>query len=71
METRYLIWSYEHNAYWRRNSCGYTVNKDEAGRYCYAEAKEIVTMANAFGGTIKEAMLADLDEDNNLTEEGL
>jgi hypothetical protein len=34
----YLLWSINHNAYWRPNSAGYTHNVDEAGRYSEAEA---------------------------------
>jgi hypothetical protein len=38
----YLIWSYEHNAWWKPNQRGYTKNIAEAGRYTLAEAGEIV-----------------------------
>lgn len=33
-----LIWSGEHGAYWRPNSCGYTTLPAEAGRWTLAEA---------------------------------
>ena len=39
---KYLIWSFEHNAWWRPNECGYTENIDEAGRYEPEDAKRIV-----------------------------
>lgn len=40
------IWSYEHDAYWRANSMGYTRHKDEAGLYDRDEAERIVKEAN-------------------------
>lgn len=39
----YLIWSFEHNAWWRENRCGYTEQIDEAGRYDKFATGEIVT----------------------------
>ena len=33
-----LIWSGEHNAYWRPRSSGYTANRSEAGIYSFEEA---------------------------------
>jgi hypothetical protein len=38
METKYLIYSREHNAWWRPNSRGYTSRESDAGRYGYDEA---------------------------------
>jgi hypothetical protein len=38
MSDRYLIWSNEHGAWWRPNSCGYTMEISEAGRYSQTEA---------------------------------
>jgi hypothetical protein len=37
-----LIWSNEHNAYWRPDSCGYTVRMKSVGIYSRAEAESIV-----------------------------
>lgn len=42
----YLIWSNEHNSWWRENSLGYTGNINEAGRYSYFEALDICNQAN-------------------------
>lgn len=39
----YLIWSYDHNAWWRPNECGYTERIEEAGRYTASTAGRIVT----------------------------
>jgi hypothetical protein len=38
----YLIWSDEHEAWWRPNCRGYTTKVSEAGGYTFAEAAEIV-----------------------------
>lgn len=42
----YIIYSFEHNAYWKRNSFGYSRHLNQAGVYGYKEAKEICTNAN-------------------------
>lgn len=39
----YLIWSFEHNAWWAPARQGYTEIIEQAGRYTAAEAGEIVT----------------------------
>ena len=41
----YLIWSNEHQAWWRPNSRGYTIHVDAAGRYEREEAIKIATGA--------------------------
>lgn len=41
-----LIWSMEHNAWWRANSQGYTNNLAAAGLYEWDEAQEIVKASN-------------------------
>lgn len=43
----YLVWSYEHDAWWGQSRFGYTRNITLAGRYSKAEADEIV--ADAMG----------------------
>jgi hypothetical protein len=47
-EPLFLIWSIEHNAWWRPERCGYTLRAAEAGRYPVSEANLIVTLANRF-----------------------
>lgn len=37
----YLIWSNEHNAWWRPNSRGYAVDSTAAGIYSFNEARGI------------------------------
>jgi hypothetical protein len=42
----YVIWSFEHEAWWAPDRCGYTEFLDQAGRYGDAEAHQIVRDAN-------------------------
>jgi hypothetical protein len=42
----YVIWSYEHDAWWRPHQWGYTPNLAEAGHYNANHAERIVTHAN-------------------------
>lgn len=44
----WLIWSIEHNAWWRPNRMGYTPDRSSAGRYSDADAREIVRIANKY-----------------------
>jgi len=44
----YYIWSFEHNAWWRRYNCGYTTDLKQAGKYAYHNAKQICDNANAY-----------------------
>jgi len=44
-QPEYLIWSNEHNAYWRPNSAGYAKKVGEAGYYSFAEADSICIQA--------------------------
>ena len=57
MRPEWYIWSYEHNAWWKPNSRGYTHDLREAGRYGWSAATEILHHAN-FGDTINEAVVA-------------
>ncbi len=51
-----LIWSFEHNQWWRANSRGYTSDRSEAGKYARSTAEEIVLAAN-YGGTLNEEIV--------------
>jgi hypothetical protein len=42
---RWIIWSYEHLAWWAPNRWGYVANPGAAGRYNLTDAAEIVTNA--------------------------
>lgn len=44
--TLWVIWSMEHEAWWKAGHAGYTLVKAEAGIYGYKEALEIVANAN-------------------------
>ncbi len=46
LEKVVLIWSFEHNAWWRPGSHGFTTNIEEAGFYSRITAEEIVLDAN-------------------------
>lgn len=57
---RWLIWSIEHNAWWRPDRCGYHGNRQMAGRYGFEEALEIVAQGNiGTGNRPNEAMIED------------
>jgi len=45
---KYLIWSNEHEGWWRPNHHGYTVYKEIAGVYEEKEAFDIVEKANKY-----------------------
>jgi len=54
-EQPWVIWSFEHNAWWGPDRCGYVSDLADAGRYSHAEVDEIVGAANRFGkGVINE-----------------
>lgn len=48
---KWIIWSNEHRAYWRPDSCGYTRRIDDAGRYSYEEARSICFPPHFRGGS--------------------
>ena len=45
-EQMFLIWSNEHNAWWRGQRNGYTKARSDAGRYTLLEACKILEAAN-------------------------
>lgn len=60
IKTFWLIWSFEHQGWWKPKKFGYTTNILEAGRYSYQEAKNIVEKANYGCYNIpEEAMVPD------------
>jgi hypothetical protein len=42
----YVLWSFEHDAWWAPDCRGYTLALDEAGRYTGEEAADILADAN-------------------------
>ena len=55
MPDRFVIWSFEHDAWWRPGGYGYTPELAEAGRYTWADAQFIVRQANII--TMNEAAI--------------
>ena len=54
----WLIYSREHNAYWRPNSAGYTIEVDEAGRYTRPHAEVLSSTRDPqFDGTPSEIIV--------------
>ncbi len=45
-ETKWIIWSIEHGAWWAPDRRGYVKDKSRAGKYFYKDALEIVKGAN-------------------------
>lgn len=56
-EQKYRIWSFEHNAWWKLNSLGYTSNIEEAEIYEKSEAQAICDSANITGEINEEMRL--------------
>lgn len=55
-EEMYVIWSYEHNGWWKPGEWGYTHDLREAGRYPEERAKQVISGANSHG-QINEALI--------------
>ncbi len=54
----WLIWSIEHDAWWKPCERGYTKDRGEAGRYTFAVACSIMEQANRYSGSVpNEAMV--------------
>ena len=60
--SKWLIWSIEHNGWWKPSYHGYTKLRSEAGIYSYDEALSIVEGANINNKDIpNEAMIKFVD----------
>lgn len=60
MKEEFYIWSFEHDAWWKPNSFGYTRSITEAGKYPLSEALNICKNANVISSnrpSINEAMV--------------
>lgn len=44
----WLVWSVEHQSWWRPGERGYTPNLHDAGRYTFDHARQICREANDF-----------------------
>ncbi len=64
-EKQYLVWSIQHNSWWRPAEFGYTSKIKEAGTYTEKEAKDICIKANVV--KIEEIMIpvSSLHQDYN------
>jgi hypothetical protein len=60
----WLIWSYENNAWWGPNKCGYTKEWQQAGRYRYGEAVQICDNANRYSKLTNEEMVHTTNVEN-------
>lgn len=59
MNKLYLIWSIEHNGWWRNNEQGYVQSKEKAGLYSFERAHEIVKKANEHCGDVPNEALVE------------
>jgi hypothetical protein len=57
IERDFLIWSYEHDAWWGPAKMGYTKDFERAGRYTKDEAARICEDANRYSAEINECMV--------------
>jgi hypothetical protein len=44
----FVVWSFEHDAWWGPGRMGYTTDLTKAGRYSEADATDIVAKANRY-----------------------
>lgn len=57
---KWLIYSFEHRAWWAKDRCGYVDKRENAGRYTLEEAIRICNTANIHGRLVnrpEEAMV--------------
>jgi len=45
-DSKWIIWSIEHNGWWAPDENGYVAKKERAGKYTYERACQIVKSAN-------------------------
>lgn len=57
----YVVWSFEHDAWWGPRHTGYTPDLAKAGRYSKAEAVKIVEHANRYRSTEYERAMTLVD----------
>jgi hypothetical protein len=57
VDTEYVIWSIEHQAWWPASCMGYVETLALAGRFSHKEAAAIVARANYPPGTFHECMI--------------
>ncbi len=57
-----MIFSLEHDAWWKPNSRGYTTDQAQAGLYDEAQVAQIVRGANIHGGRRNEVMVRQFDD---------
>jgi hypothetical protein len=55
-QSMFLIWSFEHDAWWAPERCGYTKDIAKAGMYSLEEAGQICIDAS-YSGVAQEVML--------------
>lgn len=56
MEANWVVWSYEHDAWWAPNERGYVQDLSHAGRYTELQAASIEAQANSHGVVNEKAM---------------
>jgi hypothetical protein len=56
-EREWLVWSTEHQGFWRHGAFGYTQEPDKAAQYTEAEARKICADANRYSNRIEECMI--------------
>lgn len=62
-ERVWIIWSIEHQAWWKPNHAGYVVTRTEAGTYTFDEARDIVKGANIGEHNIPNEAMIEIEID--------